>query len=235
MFCSHCGKPATGNFCSFCGAKLTPPPAATSAPKLAPAPPPPTAIATAPPPSAPATNWSHEINYETLLKNPQVHDLLARQIPPAKTLSGEDISEAGAKLFKTPIPVPIVPLMTVTHDLYVHLGVKTGKSREQTFPSPPGEILVAILCSLIRSGNPVQSVQQASDGCILICQIPSSMFTLAADLIITITCEPTLTRVSAATRVAGQLFDWGLSNRILNRLFTDLAAPPPHPSASSIV
>ena len=226
MFCSNCGKPASGNFCSFCGAKLTPAPETQPANQTAP-----------PPPPAPAQDWSNEINYEALLKNPQVHDLLARQIPPSKTLSGEDFTEAGSKFFKT--AVPAVPLMTVTHDLYVHLGIKTGKSREQTFPQPSGQILVAILCSLIRSGNPVRSVQQASDGCILICDIPSSMFSLTGDLILTITREPTLTRVSAATRVSGQLYDWGLSNRLLNRLFADLAvsgpAAPPHPSLAQSV
>jgi hypothetical protein len=215
MFCPNCGKPASGNFCSFCGAKL---------PSMPQSPTP-----TIPTTPASSQDWANEIDYETLLGNPEVHDLLARQIPPAKTLSGEDLTDAGSKLLKT--AVPAVPLMTVTHDLYVHLGVKSGKSREQTFPAPVGEVLVAITCSLIRSGNPVRSVQQASDGCILICDIPSGMFSLEGDLIITVTREPSQTRVSAATRVSGQLYDWGLSNRILNRLFTDLATPLPHPSA----
>ena len=219
MFCSNCGKPASGKFCSYCGAPLTQPPSGDATPP--PVFPPPPAI-DVPPPPAP-TDWSNEIDYETLLKIPEVKDILARQIPPPKTLSGEDFAEAGSKLVKT--PVPVVPLMTITHDLYQRLGIKTGKAREQTFPRPAGKVLVAILCSLARTGNSVRSVQQASTGCLLVCDIPSSLFSMEGDLLITVTREPAATtKVSAATRIGGQLYDWGVSNRLLDKLFSDITA-----------
>ena len=80
------------------------------------------------------------------------------------------------------------------------------------------------LCALARDGHKVQDVHQASDGCMLICEIPSDMFSLAGQLLVTIHREPEGASVHADRRIEGQLFDWGKSNACLNRLFNGIGA-----------
>ena len=167
-------------------------------------------------------DWANETDYETLLQVPEVKDILARQLPPAKVMSGEDIVGVASKFIKT--SVPMVPAMTLTHDLFVNMGIKTGKARQQEISRPTGRVIVAILCSLARAGYKVRNVQQASNGCMLVCAIPSDLFSLEGDLLIIVTREPEGSMVSATTRIAGQLYDWGKSNRCLNRLFAEINA-----------
>lgn len=211
MFCSQCGKQSSGNFCWSCGSPLHQPEAAISS------------AAPASPNTAPANDpqdWSNETDYETLLQIPEVKDILARQLPPAKAMSGEDFVGVASKFIKT--SVPMVPAMTLTHDLFVNMGIKTGKARLQKISRPTGRVVVAVLCSLARAGYKLRNVQQASNGCMLECSIPSDMFSLEGDLLIIVTREPEGSTVSATTRIGGQLYDWGKSSRCLNRLFADI-------------
>ena len=71
-----------------------------------------------------------------------------------------------------------------------------------------GGSLVSALCALARGGYEVKDVRQASEGCMLICEIPSDMFSLAGQMLITIQRELEGSSVHANTRIEGQLFDW---------------------------
>jgi hypothetical protein len=58
----------------------------------------------------------------------------------------------------------------------------------------------------------------------LICEIPSDMFSLTGQLLVTIQKEPGGASVHADTRIEGQLFDWGKSTRCLDQLFDGIGA-----------
>ena len=228
MFCSECGKPVSGKFCTYCGTPVQAPEGPVPMTGVAGLSTPPTATFSEAPPAVPSQDWSHEVNYAALVHHPQVQDILARQIPPAKLMSGEDFMSNAQTLAGKFIPggdkmLPQVPLMNLAHDVYTRMGIKSGKTRTEHFSQPVGRILVAALCSAKRNGFGLRDVQQASDGCLMNCSLASDMFSLEGDLFISIKREENgTTTVDAFTRIAGQMFDWGKSNRALNQLFSDL-------------
>jgi hypothetical protein len=209
MFCSECGKESAGNFCWNCGAPLH----AGGGTQ-------PAASAATPPPVP--VDWRNEIDYETLIRNPEVRDLLAKEKPSAVAMTGEEFAESFGKILKS--PVSLGPVMAIMQDVYGRLGVHTGKTRSERYRRPAGGIIVSVLCALAKAGYQVQDVRQASDGCMLICKIPSDMFSLAGQLLVTIQREPEGASVNANTRIEGQLFDWGKSNRCLDQLFNGIGA-----------
>jgi hypothetical protein len=211
VFCSECGKQSSGKFCWNCGAPLHAAEDAQASPVVATA-------ATSPAPS----HWRDEINYDALIRNPQVRDLLARQKPTAYHMTGEEFVEVFGKLL--PVQVPLAPLMNFSKDLGGRLGIHTGKSRAESYSRPAGQVIVAALCTLARDGYKIQEARQATDGCVLICEIPSDFFSLAATLMLMFRREPSAMSVQAEVDIQGQMFDWGKSNRCLTQLFDGIAA-----------
>jgi hypothetical protein len=65
-------------------------------------------------------------------------------------------------------------------------------------------------------------VEQFDAGCLLIAELPSSVCALAGQLTVGIEHRPKRTKVTAATRIPGQMYDWGKSQRCLDVLFKDL-------------
>lgn len=205
MFCSECGKQADGKFCWNCGAPLQG--GGGAQPQAS---------------AAPATDWQDEVDYAKITQVPEVRDRLAKQKPATVRMTGEDFVESFDKLLKS--PVSLAPVMDVMQDVYGRLGIHTSKSRSQPYGQPVGRVIVAALCSLAKGGYTLQDVRQASDGCMLICAIPSDMFSLAGQLLVTIQRESQGASVHASTRIEGQMFDWGKSTRCLNELFKDIEA-----------
>ena len=206
MFCSECGKPAQGKFCSHCGVSL----AATelvSQIEL-------TEI---------APDWDHEVQYETILKYPGVRDTIERHASQApKRLTGEQFLMLADKL--VPMGVSLEGLASVVQPLYARLGIKTGKERVAHVVAPVGQVIVRALCSLASHGQKLRSVTQAADGCLLEAALPSDLFSLEGTLLVSIKRNKSHAEVCGATHIGGQLYDWGKSNRCLDKLFTDLAA-----------
>jgi hypothetical protein len=203
MFCSECGKESAGKFCWNCGAPLH------------------AGGGTQPVPISPSVReeWQNDIDYEKLISNPAVRDLLAKQKPAAVRMTGEEFAESFGKIVKS--PVSLGPVMAIMHDFSARF-VHTGKTRSEHYRRPVGRVIVSALCALAKGGYKVQGVSQASDGCMMICEIPSDMFSFAGQLLVTIQREPEGASVHANTRIEGQLFDWGKSNRCLNQLFNGI-------------
>jgi len=201
MFCSQCGKEATGKFCWNCGAPLQ--------------------VGGGTQPGTTA-DWRDEIDYETLIRNPEVRNLLVKQKPPEARMTGEEFPDSFGKILK--LPVSLGPVMAIMQEVYGRLGVHTGKTRSERYHRSAGQVIVSALCALARGGYKVKSVRQASDGCILMCEIPSDMFSLAGQLLVTIERTPEGASVHADTLIKGQLFDFGKSNRCLNQLFEGIAS-----------
>jgi hypothetical protein len=204
MFCSECGKPAQGKFCSLCGAPL----AATE-------------LATDVVPTGIVPEWEREVQVETILKYPGVRDAIERHAQQAtKRLTGEQFLKLADKL--VPLGVPLEGLVSVVQPLYARLGIKTGKERVGQVAAPVGQVIVRALCSLARHGQKLRGVTQALDGCLLEASLPSDVFALEGDLLVSVRRSGSQAEVCGATHIGGQLYDWGKSNRCLDKLFTDL-------------
>jgi hypothetical protein len=209
MFCCQCGVKAAGKFCSACGAPLL---AVVPGPELD--------------DPQPLVDWSTLVDYEALLRVPQVRDRITKSAAQSKKrMTGEEfIDMYGAALGKlNGVPLPkLGKLAPYVQSMWAKLGMKTGKSRSQSFAAPPGAIIVTLLCWLARGGHELRSVEQLTDGCVLRASLPSDLFSLEGDLIIAVTRQPGGARVDANTDIPGQITDWGKSTRRLAAMFQAL-------------
>jgi len=209
VYCSQCGAKAAGKFCSDCGAPLL-------------------SVVREPEPDVDTEgDWSHVVDYQALLRVPQVRQRVARAAAQAKKrMSGEEILDMyGAALGKLGgVSLPMGKLAPYVQAMWAKLGVKTGKSRSQWLAVPPGNFIVELLCWLARGGHELRSVDQLADGCVLRAALPSDLFALEGDLIVAVRRQAAGVWVEAATDIPGQYFDWGKSTRCLERMFSELAS-----------
>jgi hypothetical protein len=203
MLCSNCGQVGAGTFCPGCGRRL------------------------APPDVLPADDWSHEVRYAVLLHFPEVRARIARSGDGVrKKMTGEDwlgLYDAVMKPFNGGVSLKTVA--AIVAPLYARIGIKTGKSRSEVYRSPPGRVIVDVLCALARNGLPLTEVHQAADGCVLEAGLPSDLWSFAGQVIVTVNRAGPVTTVKAATTIPGTWFDWGKSGRCLDRLFGALERP----------
>lgn len=224
MFCSECGAEAGGKFCWKCGSRLTFGPAAEAGPQSQPAhvsdvpssPPGPPPL-----PGSSAAAWHEDLCYERLIAIPEVRDRIAKAAGRYRAgISGEQF----LALFDAIVPtgVSLQKLCVALQPMTSRLGLKTGKSSQLALQVSPGRAAVAVLCSFAAHGHSLKNVQQAGDGIALQAVIPSSLWSLTGELSVSIQRHPAQVGVTASTQVAGQLFDWGHSQRLLDRLFDDI-------------
>lgn len=222
MFCSDCGAKADGRFCWQCGVKLhtmqaTEPGRATAgtsdeshAVKFV--------SDSATTFSQGATDdWADEICYERLLAVDAVRDRVAsagRRHQPG--VSGEQFLAVFDAI--VPTGVSIEKLSVALQPVYGRLGIKTGQTASWLLPARAGHAFLAALCALASHGHTLKSVEQATTRCDLRMTIPSSLWALAGELVVTIERESAGTRVIAAANVTGQMFDWGHCRRVLERI-----------------
>lgn len=206
MYCSQCGSKADGNFCFQCGAPLNAVARSTGIP----------------------IDWSEIINYEDLLRVPEVRDLIAQHASMAKKrMDVEEFLSICDNAFAPIKGLSSKTVVAIVQPMLAAIGVKTGKTRSQIFQRPAGRIIVATLCSLARHGRPLRQVNQGHDGCAIEATLPSDVYSCAATVVVSISRTGGGTLVEAAATVPGQLYDWGKTKRCLSDLFTDLGAVEP--------
>lgn len=211
MFCSDCGKQAAGKFCWNCGHPLVQGVTVSQAA---------TESDTTPVP----TDWTTLTNYEALLRIPEVRDRIARHAALSKKkLTGEEFLEHCDSLL-TPLTggVPFTLIAKLTQPLSTRLGLKTGKTRSERLAQPAGAVIVAVLCSLAQNGHTLGEVTQLENGITLRAAAPSDLWSLRGDLHLDIRAAGPVTHIEAAYTIPGQIYDWGKSQRGLDRLFADL-------------
>ncbi len=169
--------------------------------------------------------WDEEVNYRTLVKTPEVRELIDRYAGLSrKKMSGEELLQLAEKIM--PTGVPLDKVMSLFQPLATQMGIGTGQERVERIQAPVGRVLVRALCSLARHGQSLRHIRQGSDGCALEATLPSDIWALEGQLGITVVRRGGWTDVGAATKVGGQWFDWGKSRRCLDQLFADLQHDP---------
>lgn len=213
MFCSDCGNEANGKFCWSCGQplkQLAATPAIVGET---------TEVETIP------VDWSNLIDCHSLLAITEVRDRIACHAAKSKKkFSGEEFLECCDKYCSAITGgVPFSFIAKISQPISERLGLKTGKLRREQIAQPPGNVLVALLCSLAENGQHVRDIKQLDNGCTLQASLPSDIWSLKGDLLLTVLAENSTTVVEASTTIPGQVYDWGKSTRALDRLFADLA------------
>jgi hypothetical protein len=212
MFCSDCGKEGSGKFCWSCGQPLkqlaVPVVPDSDSREIVPIP----------------TDWSYLTDCQTLLTIAEVRERIARHAAQCKKkLSGEQFLEHCDKFASVLTGgVPLTFIAKITQPISERLGFKTGKVRREHIPQPPGHVLVALLCSLAQNGQKLRDIKQLESGCELQATLPSDIWSFEGDLNLTVLAEGAVTIVEASTTIRGAVYDWGKSNRALDRLFADL-------------
>ncbi|WP_414515843.1 hypothetical protein [Nostoc sp. PCC 9305] len=204
-YCSNCGAEANGNFCANCGRSST---------GLEPV-------------NQQTPDSTNTVNYRELLSNQDDRDLIAHHATLSRQqMSGEEYLKLCDMALVPLVGVSVTAIASVVRPIYARLGIRTGKIRSATFNKPFGKILVALLCSLARHGQKVRYVRQGQDGCVIEAIIPSNLLSWEGTLIVSIQSNGDSTHVEAATSIQGQLYDWGKSNRCLEKLFSNLSMTP---------
>jgi hypothetical protein len=213
MYCSNCGAQASGNFCFACGAKL-----AVDQPVAME-----TSTADSHATSGIPANPLLDNNYALLLQSPDVRRLIehyAKQAPSNR--SAEDFLKLADHAVKPFTKVSFATIAQIIVPIYQQLGIKTGKSYSNTFAISIQDMIIKILCSLAKNGYPLQSVERASNGLLFLARLNSDMWTWGGDIVITLENQDSKTSVSIDVKIKGQLYDWGKSKSIIEKISTDI-------------
>lgn len=203
MYCSNCGQAAAGNFCASCGHALNGPPPIRA--EIVP------------------IDWRTETNYERLISVPEVRERIARAGKAhRKQMTGEELLATFDVL--VPTGISLEKLATLIQPLYAKLGLNVGRSMAGELPLPTGQVLVGVLCAMAEHGHELRHVEQADEGCSLCATIPSTIWSFAGELLVTVRRGGNGTLIQAATKVPGQWTDWGRSQRVLDTMFQRTAA-----------
>jgi hypothetical protein len=253
MYCSECGKPASGKFCSNCGTPLmsvatavsvaAPVAPAATMPSVPPAPHLPISaalavtpvvnipvasalVANAPTVNPVVVNWDQEWRYDELMKVADVRRMIERHAGMARSvISGEQFTKFADKILQNPIPSD--KLAAFAQPIFGSFGIKTGKDRTVVVDAPIGRAMVRVLCSLARHGQSLRGVQQGPDGCIFAAVLPSDPMSLEGDVSVTVRRRDAgASNVTAAMKITGQLYDWGKCRRALDAFLADMQIDP---------
>jgi hypothetical protein len=211
MFCSECGVQAEGKFCWSCGKPLL----QGGLPSITPN----SDIAKSPP-----CDWTELTDCQSLVAIPEVRERIAQHAAKAKKrFTGEDFLAVCDKVF-APMSggVPLALIAKIAQPIAERLGLKTGKTRSERMVERPGTVIVAVLCSLAQNAQQIREATSATNGCTITASIPSDMWSLNGDLVVTVRAEGKITVVESGLTIPGQMYDWGKCNRVLDRLFDEL-------------
>jgi hypothetical protein len=211
MFCSECGIQAEGKFCWSCGKPLVQGGLHLTKSDSDVA-------------NMPSCDWTELTDCQTLLAIPEIRERIAQHASQAKKrFTGEDFLDVCDKVF-APISggVPLTLIAKIAQPIAERLGLKTGKTRSERMVDRPGTVIVAVLCSLAQNNQQIREAISASNGCTITAAIPSDLWSLNGDLVVTVRTEGKITVVESGLTIPGQMYDWGKCNRVLDRLFDEL-------------
>lgn len=203
MYCPNCGEKEGGNYCSKCGEALS----GGRSHDLN------------------ETDWRFETNYSTLLRIAEVRDLISLS---AKKNSKNMLIDEWFDLFGGPLKpltggVPIGKLAAISLPIANRLGISIEKKRSAEISFPVGKSIVSLLCLFAELALKVVRVEQAEDGCIIEATVPSDLWSWEGVILIVVQRREKGTSVDATISIKGQMFDFGKSERLLDKLFSHIA------------
>jgi hypothetical protein len=208
MFCSNCGKSATGKFCSNCGRPL---------------------VGAAPTEAEPVLefDWHESFDYEAILRMPEVQTRLNRAANRAtEGVTSESVLEGCESLFGAMTGgVPLKLVAAISQPLATKLGFKIHKSHAVPLMKAPGEVIVELLFCFAQHGIKVTEATHQPGRCELRGAVPRSVWAFNSNLSATIERAPTGVLLTIGIEVPGQKYDWGASQRLLDQLFGELTKP----------
>ncbi|MBS1643916.1 MAG: zinc ribbon domain-containing protein [Bacteroidetes bacterium] len=200
MFCSQCGKEASGNFCAHCGA----------------------ALQTGTPAHQATKPWQEEKTIPELLANSEVRTLVRHFAAKAKKhLDAGDYFSTIDKIFK-PGGISFKAIADVAVPIFGKLGIHTDHALTKVLALSLHEAILRGMCVLAQKGWPIAKIDLAENGIVINATIPSDLFTWTTDLWIHIEGEQQQARISLSTSIKGQLYDWGKSKRAMNRILDEM-------------
>lgn len=202
MFCTNCGQDIAedNNFCASCG---TPVDGSAASPGA-------------------SADWRHAVEYRVVANHPEVTALVGNAAGMSSGgVTAEEFLDVAQKLIPA-IPIPLNTLVKIVQPFGNSLGIKTGKELFAHYDHPLGRVVAATLCSLALRGQALQNGEQAADGCVVTAGLPSSVWAWSGTLLVAIQQEGDGTKVTASTAIGGQMYDWGHSKRVLQKLFDDI-------------
>jgi hypothetical protein len=226
MYCSNCGRPASGNFCSGCGHPLAKTDAAPVA-DTKPAPPPlpsvntPRNVVAAP---LSINSWQEEHCYEMLLHYAEVRKVLSHYAKQAK--KPFDIIGLTDKAYKPLVGVSIKDIASIA----APLGDKLGLHRdiEETFESalPPGMMIVCCLAAFYTQGHELDKAFSDDDGSTLQGTIAPGLLAWKGELKVVVLKRGTGCQVNIRINFPGSYYVWGKEKTVLKEYLAQLHELP---------
>jgi hypothetical protein len=137
-------------------------------------------------------------------------------------MSGEEFLTSAAKVVAVPLPLGAIGAGLSRG--YAALGVTTGKTQTYIVDQPYGYVLLAVLAFLAASAMPIVDVADTNDHSLIQAVLPSNPFTWKGRIIVTLRADGRRVHLEAATKISGQMYDWGRSKRTLVKLFQAVEA-----------
>lgn len=172
---------------------------------------------------APDPSFALDSKYEAVLKKPEVRLLIqqfARQS--SASISAEEFLKLADFAFKPVAGVSLVQITQIVVPIAQKLGIQTGKSSTHSFAMPATEVIVKLLCSLAKNGYALQTVEKGSNGLVLLAKLSSDFWTFGGDILITLEDQDSNTLVSIDVKIKGQLYDWGKSKSVIDKITGDI-------------
>jgi hypothetical protein len=178
-------------------------------------------------------------NYRQVVDDPHCQEVLTWAAADADAqMSGEEFLKTAGQIVAIPItalstiagvPIPFSGktfsvISTTAGRASAALGVKTGKTQTHVVAQPYGYVLLAVLTFLAANAMPLTDVAETNGQCVIKAVLPSNPLTWKGHVFVTLRAEGQRVYVEAATKVPGQVYDWGRSRRMLGNLFQTVEA-----------
>jgi hypothetical protein len=169
--------------------------------------------------------WRNSADFKKVLGHPDVSGTILRVAGAHRSgmSSGDFLMSSSSLLGSLGAGTATLPIIGEVVPRWAdRIGIRTGKSEVRDFQFKVGEAIAAVACSLAARGMPLIDGEQASDGCVLLAKIHSSIWTWGGEITLAIEEQRDGSRIRVMTHIRGQIFDWGASKSYINDLYDDI-------------
>lgn len=205
MFCVHCGASGAAAFCSSCGKSQV---AETkSDPRL----------------EVSDVDWDSSLDYDRLLRQPEARSRIAAAGKSAfRGITSEDFLAIFDAV--SPIGISMQKVTDVLIPIYDKMGFNSQRCVQRSFLAPAGRTLLAVLCSMAAKSCTIANAEQDQDnadlGCRVFATIAGNVITNPGTMTATLRAIGERVDVRLDVKIAGQVYDWGRCQRLLNDMMT---------------